>query len=143
MNQLFLDKLHLSMNDKNRKLLESVERLYMVCEQKAQLESVTKGMAGRVKFGLLDAEDKEALATDPTKFIDYIRAKSDSAFRDDFASKTALADELIAKKEANVGGTKLVVSRVIANKPDEKLVILKEEGAENPNEAYCLYVAVA
>lgn len=39
MNQLFIDKLHESMNDKNKNLLEAVELLYRTCEQKAQLES--------------------------------------------------------------------------------------------------------
>lgn len=143
MNQLFLDKLHLSMTDKNRKLLESVERLYMVCEQKAQVESATNGLAGRVKFGPLEDDDKEALTSNPGKFVDYIRAKSDSAFRDDFMSKLSLVDELLAKKETMIGDSKFVVSRVITDTPDEKLLLLKEEGAENPSEAYCLYVAIA
>jgi hypothetical protein len=39
MNQLFIDKLHESMNDKNKNLLEAVELLYRTCEQKAQMES--------------------------------------------------------------------------------------------------------
>ena len=39
MNQLFIDKLHESMNDKNKNLLEAVELLYRTCEQKAQVES--------------------------------------------------------------------------------------------------------
>ena len=38
MNQLFIDKLHESMTDKNKNLLEAVELLYRTCEQKAQLE---------------------------------------------------------------------------------------------------------
>lgn len=38
MNQLFIDKLHESMNDKNRSLLEAVELLYCTCEQKVLCE---------------------------------------------------------------------------------------------------------
>lgn len=143
MNQLFLDTLHRSMTEKNRKLLESVERLYVVCEQKAQLESATNGTAGRVWFEPLDNQDKEALANNPEGFVDYIRTKSASAFRDDFMSKTALADELIQNKQATVGDTVFTVTQVRKNEPDEKLLILKEVGGENPAEAFCLYVAVA
>lgn len=39
MNQLFIDKLHEAKTEKNAKLLEAVEQMYIVCEQKAQLES--------------------------------------------------------------------------------------------------------
>ena len=40
MNQLFIDKLHEAKTDQNAKLLESVEQMYRVCEQKAQLEAL-------------------------------------------------------------------------------------------------------
>lgn len=39
MNQLFIDKLHESMTESNKALIESVELLYRTCEKKAQLES--------------------------------------------------------------------------------------------------------
>jgi len=38
MNQLFIDKLHEAKTSKNARLLEAVEQMYIVCEQKAQLE---------------------------------------------------------------------------------------------------------
>ena len=48
MNQLFIDKLHEAKTDKNAKLLEAVEQMYIVCEQKAELEGV---MDSAKKFG--------------------------------------------------------------------------------------------
>lgn len=40
MNQLFIDKLHEAKTEKNAKLLEAVEQMYIVCEQKAELEGI-------------------------------------------------------------------------------------------------------
>lgn len=45
MNQLFIDKLHESMTESNKALIESVELLYRTCEKKAQLEGLGKTLA--------------------------------------------------------------------------------------------------
>jgi hypothetical protein len=142
MNQLFLDTLHRSMTEKNRKLLESVERLYMVCEQKAQLESATKGFAGRFAFDSLDAEAKDVLANNPQGFLDFIRAKSYNVFDIDLKSKINTINELLSTKSVKIGDSSFELTRVITNEPDEKLVIVQEVGG-SPDFAYYMYVAVA
>jgi hypothetical protein len=50
MNQLFIDKLHESMTESNKALIESVELLYRTCEKKAELESL-KGTVGAAALG--------------------------------------------------------------------------------------------
>lgn len=50
MNQLFIDKLHESMTESNKALIESVELLYRTCEKKAELESL-KGTLGAAALG--------------------------------------------------------------------------------------------
>lgn len=50
MNQLFIDKLHESMTESNKALIESVELLYRTCETKAELESL-KGTLGAAALG--------------------------------------------------------------------------------------------
>lgn len=126
MNQLFLDKLHSSMNDKNRGLLEAVELLYRTCEQKAQLESATSE-SGRFAFGILDEEGKQVLAekgVDAFKY--YVEQRSFSKFRSAFEAKVAAMEKTLA--DGGYMGMKL--ARVLVDKPDEKLVLLKEgEGA--------------
>lgn len=46
MNQLFIEKLHQSTTEKNKNLLESIERLYVACEEKAMMESKFGQIAG-------------------------------------------------------------------------------------------------
>lgn len=137
MNQLFLDKLHSSMNDKNRGLLEAVELLYKTCEQKAQLEASTE--SGRYAFGVLDEDGKKVLAEQGLDaFKSYVETKSFSKFGTAFQAKMAAMDKTIAEG----GYSDMSLAKVLVNTPDEKLVLLKEGEGSVPIYHY-FYVAQA
>lgn len=93
MNEIFLQKLRESKTPKNEKLLESVERLYIVCEQKAQCEAslgkyaAVAGIAGAAGLGGgLAAHDAVKDFSDETgkKYTEFV----DETKKDDANHKT-------------------------------------------------------
>lgn len=128
MNQLFLDKLHEARTAKNEKLLEAVEQMYIICEQKAQVEGVkdiakkygstalaTAGIlgglytAGNLAKQDIDNRSKNIVAHETSCGTIADDADLNTPFNFDMSSVVEQAKtlEVNLRKTGTIGGTRL------------------------------------
>lgn len=90
MNQLFIDKLHESMTESNKALIESVELLYRTCEKKAQLEGLGKTLAaGAIGAAIGGAGVLGATNADKIKGVyDDVKNEYHQSIKDDMTIST-------------------------------------------------------